>query len=66
MATSTNLFLAFMSYKAARHHPRISFAEYVATKPDLAATILVSMLADESGIPRIAPRKGRPKSNRSV
>jgi hypothetical protein len=65
MATSTNLFLAYMNHKAGPN-PRLSFAEYVATKPDLAALILVSMLADELGIPRRAPRKARSKSNRSV
>jgi hypothetical protein len=62
MATSTDLFLAYMSYKAARNNPRTSFAEYVATKPDLAALILVSMLADELGIER-KPARGRRKKS---
>lgn len=61
MKTSTNLFLAYMRHKAGPN-PHVSFSEYVATKPDLAALILVSMLADELGIPRKTPR-GRRKAS---
>ena len=61
MNTSTKLFLAYVAYKRTpqRH---ISFAEYVTERPDLSALILVSMLADEAGIPRINHRGRKRKS----
>lgn len=57
MKNTTQLFLAYVNYKT-KPQPRISFAEYVETKPDLASLILVSMIAADNGI-QPAPRRGR-------
>lgn len=58
MKNSTSLFLAYMNYKAGPN-PKTSFEEYVSTKPDLAATILVSMVARDMGIELKRPGRGR-------
>jgi hypothetical protein len=43
MVASTELFLAYVEYKASPHGPKLTFAEYVINPPDLKSLILVSM-----------------------
>lgn len=64
MKTTTKLFLAYMEHKARRDGPAHTFEEYVTLRPDLASLILVHLVADEAGIPRIPlrTRRGRGKA----
>jgi hypothetical protein len=62
MQTSTEIFLAYRKYRLDARN-RLSFADYVTEKPDLAALILVSRFSDENGIgrPKRRGRKAKPR-----
>ena len=58
MSLTTELFLAYVSYKGNPRGPRLTFSDYVSKRPDLKSMILVSMIAADNGID-MARRKVR-------